>query len=348
MLVVKKRNDKLVDEALVYFLDHVRKFYPRTQLYFPSPTGAPEYLDIWDLKKHGPIDLVVTFGGDGTILRANALFRTGRIPPVLSFSMGNLGFLLPFHIDSFPKVLARIYEGRATIMERMRLACTFLDADDRRVDDCGQLAECGEEGWQVMNEVTLHRGRSPHLNRIDAYVDDTHLTEAVSDGLIVGTPTGSTAYSLSSGGPIVHPMVRTILLTPICPRSLSFRPLLLPGSSDVQLRVHANSRAPAEVSMDGQEARTLHPGESVKIHVSRWPVPCIERWSPSDIAVIPAEVEKRHHIDASGLMEDPHERGRIIDQKRDSGSDEWVRDINTLLQFNAAFRNKALLRHSHL
>jgi len=237
MLVVKKRNDKLVDEALVYFLDHVRKFYPQTQLYFPSPTGAPEYLDIWDLKKHGPIDLVVTFGGDGTILRANALFRTGRIPPVLSFSMGNLGFLLPFHIDSFPKVLARIYEGRATIMERMRLACTFLDADDRRVDDCGQLAECGEEGWQVMNEVTLHRGRSPHLNRIDAYVDDTHLTEAVSDGLIVGTPTGSTAYSLSSGGPIVHPMVRTILLTPICPRSLSFRPLLLPGSSDVQLRV---------------------------------------------------------------------------------------------------------------
>ena len=113
-------------------------------------------------------------------------------------------------------------------------------------------------------------------------------------------------------------------------------------------QVHANSRAPAEVSMDGQEARTLHPGESVKIHVSKWPVPCIERWSPSDIAVITENDGKRTHVDASGLMEDPFERGRFVGAHRDTGSDEWVRDINTLLQFNAAFRNKALLRHSHL
>jgi hypothetical protein len=104
-----------------------------------------------------------------------------------------------------------------------------------------------------MNEITLHRGRSPHLNIIDAYVDGQYLTEAVvcqpqlitqqlttfqSDGLIISTPTGSTAYSLSCGGPIVHPSVSSLLLTPICPRSLSFRSVVLPGSSRITLQVH--------------------------------------------------------------------------------------------------------------
>ena len=88
-----------------------------------------------------------------------------------------------------------------------------------------------------MNEVSLHRGPSPHLNTIDVFVDGQHLTEAVCDGLIVSTPTGSTAYSLSAGGPIVHPSLSAIVLTPICPRSLSFRPLVFPSSSSVTLRV---------------------------------------------------------------------------------------------------------------
>jgi NADH kinase len=109
--------------------------------------------------------------------------------------------------------------------------------------------------WQVMNEVALHRGSSPHLNTIDIFVDGQHLTEAVvkslppyyssslihllvqSDGVIVSTPTGSTAYSLSAGGPIVHPSLSALVLTPICPRSLSFRPLVFPSSSSVTLRV---------------------------------------------------------------------------------------------------------------
>ena len=145
----------------------------------------------------------------------------------------------------------------------MRIACTFHRQDGSEIEGCGDsgthllttpVPSHREIGWQVMNEVTLHRGRSPHLNIIDAYVDGQHLTEAVvsdgrlermrithhgqSDGLILSTPTGSTAYSLSSGGPIVHPAVNALLLTPICPRSLSFRSLVLPGSSRITLKVH--------------------------------------------------------------------------------------------------------------
>lgn len=149
-----------------------------------------------------------------------------------------------------------------------------------------------------MNEVTLHRGRHSHLAVVDVFVDDEFLTESVvsrhairllvfalthrlvlqSDGLILATPTGSTAYSLSSGGPILHPSLSsTILLTPISPRSLSFRPVLLPSSSVITLRVNARSRAPIELTMDGREVGLLRSGEGLRVGKSREGVPCVRR-----------------------------------------------------------------------
>ncbi|KAJ2931265.1 hypothetical protein H1R20_g5777, partial [Candolleomyces eurysporus] len=265
------------------------------------------------------IDLVVTLGGDGTILHASSLFSTGAVPPVLSFSLGTLGFLLPFHIDDFAKALDSVFAGRATILNRMRLACTFYDAE---------LEKKGEatDDWQVMNEIALHRGASPHLNTIDIFVDGQHLTEAVSDGLIVSTPTGSTAYSLSAGGPIVHPSLSALVLTPICPRSLSFRPLVFPSTSIVTLRIGDRSRAPAGVSMDGRNSHVLQPGELVTVQASPFPVPCINRSSIID-STVAAEMQ---HREGAGPGKE----------------DDWVRDINNLLQYNATFRSKALLRHS--
>lgn len=231
--------------------------------------------------KSTKIDLVVTLGGDGTILHASSLFSAGAVPPVLSFSMGTLGFLLPFRecavayhrnylltsavdIDDFAKALESVYQGKATILNRMRLACTFFDKDlahkGNEGDGLSAVPSCNRffssyhfADWQVMNEVALHRGSSPHLNTIDIFVDGQHLTEAVSDGLIVSTPTGSTAYSLSAGGPIVHPSLSALVLTPICPRSLSFRPLVFPSSSVVTLRVSS----PYIFHSNRQQAHTI-------------------------------------------------------------------------------------------
>ncbi|KAG8773441.1 NADH kinase pos5 [Ceratobasidium sp. 428] len=232
------------------------------------------------------IDLIITLGGDGTILHASSMFNTGPVPPVLSFSMGTLGFLLPFHINSLPTALDDVFSGTATVLPRMRLACTFHDERGKVIHD-----EDGGAPLQAMNEITLHRGRSPHLTIINAFVDDAHLTEAVSDGLIVSTPTGSTAYSLSCGGPIVHPSISS------------------------------KSRAPAEISMDGQTIQNLYAGQSVKIGASAYPMPCINRSSP---ACAPDSDE-----------DDGFRSG--------ASQDNWVRDINNLLQFNASFRSSAIV-----
>lgn len=298
---------------------HVHTTYPGVRVFHEDRPDIPHGAEVWRPgSKAEKIDLVVTLGGDGTILHASSLFSTGAVPPVLSFSMGTLGFLLPFHIDDFAKALESVFTGKATVLNRMRLACTFYNED---------LAKKGHDGddWQVMNEIALHRGSSPHLNTIDIFVDGQHLTEAVSDGLIVSTPTGSTAYSLSAGGPIVHPSLSALVLTPICPRSLSFRPLVFPSSSIITLRIGDRSRAPAGVSMDGKTSHILNPGESVNVQASPFPVPCINRSSIAD-----SEAEDLQSSEGAGPGKE----------------DDWVRDINNLLQYNATFRSKALLRHS--
>lgn len=319
ILLVNKLRTPPVVEALDAFLRHIREHHPTVKIFAEDKPDLPIGVNIWS---PGPesekIDLVITLGGDGTILHASSLFKSGAVPPVLSFSMGTLGFLLPFHADDFARALESVFEGKTTILYRMRLSCSFHDTTGARIDG-------GYQGWRVMNEVTLHRGPSPHLNTIDVFVDGQHLTEAVCDGLIVATPTGSTAYSLSAGGPIVHPSLSAIVLTPICPRSLSFRPLVFPSSSSITLRIGDKSRSAAGVSMDGQSSRILNPGESVRVHASQYPIPCINRSSISD------EIGDRKSEGVGPGKED-----------------DWVRDINNLLQYNATFRSKALLRHSRV
>nr|XP_019049143.1 NADH kinase [Kwoniella bestiolae CBS 10118]OCF28073.1 NADH kinase [Kwoniella bestiolae CBS 10118] len=308
ILLVQKRNDARTTKAMGDILAYLRKNYPRLRL-IVEPHTALDHPEFEDLIVTSPGDeallplhtnLVVTLGGDGTILHVSNLFSQGECPPVLSFSMGSLGFLLPFHIDSLASTIQSTLNGPVSILNRMRLACKPLATNGNLLD------RFGEAGWQVMNEVTLHRGRHAHLTVVDAYFDGQHLTEAVADGILLSTPTGSTAYSLSAGGPISHPETDAFLLTPIAPRSLSFRTVILPGRGSVQLEISPLARSSAELSIDGKEVCLLNPKESVHITKSPYPIPCIERVG------------------------------------EESG---WVRDINSLLQFNVGFRNKSLLGH---
>lgn len=184
----------------------------------------------WDregtrMKREG-IDLIITMGGDGTVLSAAWQFQQ-VVPPIVPFHFGTVGFLNVFAPDSpSPHLtLDRLIRTGCRVTMRMRLVC--------------QHHRLGQEPrvYHVMNEVVLDRGAGQHMIVLDVWVEGHFLTTVQADGLIVATPTGSTAYSMSAGGSMAHPEVPAILMTPVCPHSLSFRPLILPDSVEIVVRV---------------------------------------------------------------------------------------------------------------
>eukprot|EP00878_Enallax_costatus_P015779 GHUV01016535.1.p1 GENE.GHUV01016535.1~~GHUV01016535.1.p1 ORF type:complete len:178 (+),score=34.64 GHUV01016535.1:1134-1667(+) len=140
--------------------------------------------------------------------------------------------------------------------------------------NCLGAAVYGEE-HVALNEVVIERGISPFLTNLECFCDGGFVTHVQGDGLIIGTPTGSTAYSLAAGGSMVHPQVPCILFTPICPHSLSFRPLMFPDYCQLCIQVPVDSRGHVWASFDGKDRTELVPGDAVVIRLSKWPVPSV-------------------------------------------------------------------------
>ncbi|KAL5334552.1 ATP-NAD kinase-like domain-containing protein [Aspergillus crustosus] len=374
VFVVKKDCAPEVTRSLIEFISHTVSTYPsigvvlepkvadevHSSLPFPVYTTP---LDRLPCALHNKVDLCVTLGGDGTILHASSLFATCvNVPPMLSFSMGTLGFLGEWKFSEYKRAFREVYmsgagmgdrasvlgvphsssveeplngatgwssvRGKsmglsrgARILMRNRLKVALFTAEGNPI----QAHQCSEpdsgianEGLYVMNELLLHRGKEPHLAILDVYVGGRFLTEAVADGIIISTPTGSTAYSLSSGGSIVHPLVPAVLLTPICARSLSFRPLVLPTNTSITLRLSEKNRGrELEVSIDGvnltqgmttgMEARVWNEEMRHGKNVWQGGVPCVMR------KVVGGEA---HDSEAH---------------------DGWVGGLNGLLKFNYPF-----------
>ncbi|MCD7471663.1 hypothetical protein HAX54_012257 [Datura stramonium] len=180
---------------------------------------------------HERVDFVACLGGDGVILHASNIFR-GAVPPVISFNLGSLGFLTSHPFEDYKKDLRQVIHGNNTldgvyITLRMRLRCEIFRSGKAMP---GKV-------FDVLNEVVVDRGSNPYLSKIECYEHDRLITKVQGDGVIVATPTGSTAYSTAAGGSMVHPNVPCMLFTPICPHSLSFRPVILPDSARLELKV---------------------------------------------------------------------------------------------------------------
>lgn len=214
-------------------------------------------------------DLVLTLGGDGTVLFTSWLFQR-VVPPVLSFSLGSLGFLTSFEFEKYKHHLNRIMgdEGMRVNL-RMRFTCTVY-----RHGASGNEMEEGEQ-FEVLNELVIDRGPSPYVSNLELYGDNELLTVVQADGCIFSTPTGSTAYSLSAGGSLVSPDLPAILLTPICPHTLSFRPMVLSDTMLLRVSIPRNSRATAYCAFDGKGRVELKQGDHVTITASQYPFPTV-------------------------------------------------------------------------
>ena len=225
-------------------------------------------------------DLVLTLGGDGTVLYTSCLFQR-IVPPILAFSLGSLGFLTNFEYASYKTSLNRVLgETGMRVNLRMRFTCTVFRANLTRgrsgknaPTDATDMIE--SEQFEVLNELVIDRGPSPYVSNLELYGDDELLTVVQADGCIFSTPTGSTAYSLSAGGPLTHPSIPGILLTPICPHTLSFRPMVLSDSLLLKVCIPKNSRSTAYASFDGKGRIELRRGDCVQVEAGRYPFPTV-------------------------------------------------------------------------
>ena len=217
-------------------------------------------------------DLVLTLGGDGTVLFTSYLFQR-VVPPVLSFSLGSLGFLTNFEFSSYKNHLNNIMgEAGMRVNLRMRFSCTVFRATHNKQVK-GELVE--GERFEVLNELVIDRGPSSYISQLILLADDEHLTTIQADGCIFSTPTGSTAYSLSAGGPLTHPSIPGILLTPICPHTLSFRPMVLSDTLMLKVCIPRSSRSTAYASFDGKGRIELRRGDCVQVEAGRYPFPTV-------------------------------------------------------------------------
>lgn len=281
------------EKACVVYME---KITCENMLQFDPSLQIDTFSDDEKKSLHNIIDLVLISGGDGTLLHTAHQFSTA-VPPILSFHTGSLGMLTSFaQLPDFRTVLDRIFATKRIFVSiRMRLSCRIIrkvtpeDANTASADNATEAEKSKRSHvdptnasppsdilrYQVLNEVVVDRGVSPFLTSLEMYCNDNMVTTVAADGLIVASPTGSTAYSMSAGGSMVHSDVPCILVTPVCPHSLSFRPIILPDTVVLKIKVSEKSRATAWVSIDGKFRQELMKGDAVEIATSVWPVPLI-------------------------------------------------------------------------
>jgi NAD+ kinase len=197
----------------------------------------------------GEFELLIALGGDGTMLRVGHLSAPGKIP-ILGINLGRFGFLIEVREKQWPEFIPRLMKGDFWLEKRMMLC-----AEQWR-------AESLLGSWDVLNEVVVSRGKIMRPVILDTSVDGRFLTTYVADGLIASTPTGSTAYALAAGGPILPPELRNILLVPVAPHLSIDRAIVLAEGSSVSIIVHTDHQA--VLSVDGQTPVDLESGDRVE------------------------------------------------------------------------------------
>ncbi len=217
-------------------------------------TGCPVD-EIKQEKLAGDVDLMLVLGGDGTMIATSRMIGDQEVP-VLGVNYGGLGYLAEFRIEELYSALESILEGNYRLDKRVMLAVELMRGDTVLSSN------------RVLNDVVINKSALARIIEIEAYLNHQFVNSFRADGLIVSTPTGSTAYNLSAGGPVIFPSMNAVVITPICPFTLSNRPIVVPDSAEIELRLKTDYEEVA-LTLDGQVGFPLKVEDRVSIRKSR-------------------------------------------------------------------------------
>ena len=247
ILVKEDLSDGIDNEALNLMINSMSNL--DINLYIDkSSNNKNENFTVIEHKEYvKKVDIVVVFGGDGTLLNAARKYLNYDIP-ILGINMGNVGFLTDISTDNFEKTIKEVLNGNYKIEERNLVSAKF-----------------GNNHLYGLNEVVIHSGAYAQLMRYRLNVNDKVVYEQRSDGLIIATPTGSTAYALSAGGPIIHPSLDVWTILPMLPQSLSSRPFVISSDEKVEMDLFDGPNENAKICVDGQDDIDIPYGEKILI-----------------------------------------------------------------------------------
>lgn len=252
----KIENPKVLDKLVECLIESKKEVYLSRKAVTNLSKKNPKVGLTKDLPLEEKLDLLIVLGGDGSIL--NAVQKMPHLSTyVLGINAGTLGFLSEIPPDNLENTCLTIWDDHYSRDERMLLQ--------------GSIERNGKSilEFRALNEVVISQSAISRLVEIPTTIDDIPITVFRADGLIVATPTGSTAYNLSAGGPIIHPRVEAMILTPIAPFSFSQKPLVIPAEKTVEMDIIDSNKEAMMISIDGQVHETLKPGD--KITLSRHP-----------------------------------------------------------------------------
>ena len=247
ILVKEDLSDGIDNEAVNQMINSISNL--DINLYIDkSSNNKNENFSVLEHKEYvKKVDIVVVFGGDGTLLNAARKYLNYDIP-ILGINMGNVGFLTDISTDNFEKTIKEVLDGNYKIEERNLVSAKF-----------------GNNHLYGLNEVVIHSGAYAQLMRYRLNVNDKVVYEQRSDGLIIATPTGSTAYALSAGGPIIHPSLDVWTILPMLPQSLSSRPFVISTDEKVEMDLFDGPNENAKICVDGQDDIDIPYGEKILI-----------------------------------------------------------------------------------
>ncbi|HIP93576.1 MAG TPA: NAD(+)/NADH kinase [Desulfurobacteriaceae bacterium] len=255
----KSKAKEVVNHLVNFLLSHKKQVFVDFVTYnFLNNKLKPKVFLVEGFPKQGQVDLVFILGGDGTLLNAARYLITLKVP-IVGINVGNLGFLVEITTDNMEKEILKIFEGKY-ILERRPTLKVF------HYRNKGLIGK-----HYCINEVVIRRDSLSRMINLKIYFNNYLITNLRGDGIIIASPTGSTAYNLSAGGSLIYPDLPVCILTPICPFTLSNRPLILPLLEDKYLKVEYNSsHEMAKLIFDGQEGVEIRYEDEVKIRRSEY------------------------------------------------------------------------------